>query len=218
MGYGQDTEAYLARGRNTASMLRSIVEEYGNVFDCNSALLDWGCTTGRVLRCFAEEAKTAEVWGVDVDQLSIDWAIAHLSPPFRFLCTSAYPSLPFPDAKFSLIYGISVMTHLEHFRGMWLMELGRILRPGGLAILTVHDEHTVQWFKEHAPPRWLPEEVRLDDLVKHQVSLIRSRDWFHTFTFLRSDHIRQEWGLYLDVLEIRPRAEVYQSAVVLRKA
>ncbi len=140
MQYGASIEGYLESGSNSASRIRSIVERYGISQNENSSVLDWGCTTGRVLRHFAEDAKKQEFWGIDVDRPSIDWAKANISPPFHFLCCSAYPYLPFPDNKFSLIYGMSVMTHLLHFRDMWLMELRRILCPNGLNLLTPNSE------------------------------------------------------------------------------
>jgi SAM-dependent methyltransferase len=49
------------------------------------------------------------------------------------------PPLPFEDASFDLVYSISVFTHLdEEMQDAWLNELKRVLRPGGILIITVH--------------------------------------------------------------------------------
>jgi SAM-dependent methyltransferase len=110
--------------------------------------MDWGCATGRTLRHFAVEAGANEFWGTDQDEASVTWAKENLSPPFRFVTCTAYPHLPFSDSKFGLIYGLSVFTHLEYLQDLWLMEIHRVLRSGGHAIFTVHDEHTVRFMAE----------------------------------------------------------------------
>jgi SAM-dependent methyltransferase len=140
-----------------------------------------------------------------------------LSPPFHFVTCTAYPHLPFPDNKFGLIYGLSVFTHLEHFPDLWLMEMQRIIKPGGYAIFTIHDEHTVQFFMEHGRPHWIPAELTLEEIRKHEATIIHGSLWHETYTFFRGDYIRKEWGRYFQVLGIRPYSDGYQSAVVLRK-
>lgn len=50
---------------------------------------------------------------------------------------------PFPDSAFDVVYGISVFTHLSReSERFWLAELHRLLKPGGLAVMTVHGELT----------------------------------------------------------------------------
>lgn len=40
-----------------------------------------------------------------------------------------------------MVYGFSVFTHLdERMQDMWLLELRRVLNPGGILLLTVHGE------------------------------------------------------------------------------
>ncbi len=179
--------------------------------------MEWGCTSGRVLRHFSDEADATEFWGIDVDQTSIDWAKASLSPPFHFLCCSEYPHLPFSDDKFSLVYAISVMTHIGHFRDMWLMELRRILRAGGILVLTINDEHTIETYK-HDRPGWAPEELDFSQAEDHEFTVVYGRNWADTFTLFTTDYVRREWGRYFEILDIKVRAENNrQSAVVLRK-
>ena len=223
MRYGRNIEQYLESGKTSALMLKSILDKYGFIFNEKSFMMDWGCTTGRVLRHFAEEAQTSEIWGADIHQPSINWAKASLSPPFHFFVSSSFPYLPFPDNKFSAIYGLSVMTHLVSFRDMWLMELKRILKPDGLLILTIHDEQTIKYLKENlnnpltSAYKYILRKVDFDHLLNHEVTVIKGAKWSGCYIFFKTDYIRREWGRYLEILEIQPYAEGIQSAVVMKK-
>lgn len=216
--YGfESSAAFLQAGEKSASALRSILKDHKISLHDKGAVLDWGCATGRVLRWFAQEAQEIEFWGVDQDDAAITWAKENLSPPFHFVTGTAYPHLPFPDHKFNFIYGLSVFTHLEHFPDLWLMEMQRVMQPGGCAVFTVHDEYTVQYLAKQGRPPWLPADLELAEINKHEVTIIRGDTWGQTVTFFRNDYIEREWGRYFDVAEIRPYSEGYQSAVVLRK-
>ncbi len=128
------------------------------------------------------------------------------------------PHLPFRDDKFSLIYALSVMTHTGYLQDMWLLELSRILRPGGVMVLTIHDEETIEYYKEHGQPSWIPKELSLDDILRDREKVaIFGRDAVSTYTFFHKDYIRRVWGRYLDVVEIRSRwaPGSNQSAVIM---
>ncbi|MBS0490065.1 MAG: class I SAM-dependent methyltransferase, partial [Proteobacteria bacterium] len=64
---------------------------------------------------------------------------AHL--PGRYLLNGLKtPTSLAPKSK-DLVYAYSVLTHLrEKAVRAWLEEVHRVLRPGGLALLTFHDE------------------------------------------------------------------------------
>ncbi|MSO42448.1 MAG: methyltransferase domain-containing protein [Solirubrobacterales bacterium] len=101
-------------------------------------VLDFGCGAGRVLRQFDHEAATAELWGSDIDRASIDWLQSALCPPSNAVANGEAPPIDLPDAKFDLIYSISVFTHLTDLWAPWLLEMRRLLKPGGLLLATVH--------------------------------------------------------------------------------
>jgi SAM-dependent methyltransferase len=235
MGYAQDNDKhYLDCGAVTAAKLRQALERH-QLGPCGRApILEWGCASGRVLRHFAPEARAAEVWGVDVDGAHLQWAKENLSPPLRFVTCTAYPHLPFEDATFDFVYGISVFTHIHHLRDTWLMEIRRILAPGGVAIFTIHDEHTWKWLRENIGLRenialhtllhtlWQPflTQTDLENELGDDLYVVQAGDggaWHQRQVFCRTDWVRQEWGRYMDVLAIEPYFEGYQSAVILRK-
>jgi SAM-dependent methyltransferase len=99
-------------------------------------ILDFGCGAGRTLRHFTDETSTAEFWGCDIDEESIRWMERHLSPPFHVFVNGPEPPLDQPDSSFDLIWAVSVFTHLADSWSRWLVELDRLLKPGGLLLVT----------------------------------------------------------------------------------
>jgi ubiquinone/menaquinone biosynthesis C-methylase UbiE len=170
-----------------------------------------------VVRNFAGEARQGvNVWGCDVHAPSIEWARNHLSPPFKFFNSLALPQLPFPEATFKFICGFSVFTHLVVMRDLWLLELRRVLHPGGCLVLTIHDESTWASFRKNGMPQWMPAELRKLDEMPGELVDIRGSSWEYCYTFFHSDYIRRIWGQYFRIAEIIPGAESYQTAVVLK--
>ena len=219
MSYGAgDLDRYRECGRRSHAVLTSILAEQNICLTQGNAILDWGCAAGRVVRTFTTEAEQGcDVWGCDVDAPAIEWAQDHLSPPFRFFNCTAFPRLPFPDDTFNFIYGLSVFTHLVVFRDMWLLELARILKPGGCAVMTVHDEHCWRHFQSHGMPDWVPPALRHHSELPAECVEIRGSRWDQCYTFFHSDYIHRVWGRFLDIVDIKPMADSYQAAVIMRK-
>lgn len=217
MGYGAgNPEHYLECGRRSYESLTKLLRQQQVTLGAGDAMLDWGGAAGRVVRCFRAEAQRGcDVWGCDVHAPSIQWAQNHLSPPFKFFNSSILPHLPFPDRHFKFIYGLSVVTHLITLRDLWLLELRRVLRPDGCLILTVHNESTWQWFRQHAQPHWMLAELRQLPEMPGECVEIRGSRWDQTYTFFHSDYLRRVWGQFFDIKDIVPCAEGYQTAVVM---
>ena len=98
------------------------------------------------------------------------------------------------------------------------MELNRILRPDGVMVFTILDESSVQWIRDNSGgPRRIPRDFDLGRLAAHDQVYLAGDDWAGELTFFTSDWIRRSWGRYFDVVDIKPRAEGYQTAVVLAK-
>lgn len=218
VGYLHDPADYVRRGGVWAAELKRLAAEHGAAVDADASVLDWGSSSGRVLRHFTPEAKRgAACWGVDIDARAIAWARAHLGESLRFVTGTSFPHLPFPDARFSLIYGLSVMTHLEHLEDTWLLELRRVLRPGGVLVLTIMDGHTLEAYAADRPG-WFPEQLRPQDvLAERDHAIIFGAHQGSTFTFHRRDYVERVWGHFFTVLDQRPAwvEGSLQTAVVL---
>jgi SAM-dependent methyltransferase len=139
---GEDSRlsTFLEVGRRTAENITAVLQQVGFEFEAGQAVLDFGCGCGRTLRWLIERLPQARWHGVDVDVEAIEWCRSHLAGG-EFACGSALPPLPFADATFDLIYAISVFTHLnEDFQQAWVAELERLLKPGGVLLLSVYGE------------------------------------------------------------------------------
>jgi SAM-dependent methyltransferase len=104
--------------------------------DRNSRVLDFGCGCGRAL-VYIQDAVQCEMIGSDIDGEAISWCKDNLAEFGTFVRNGALPPLPLADAAVDFVYSISVFTHLpEKMQFQWLQELRRVVRPGGLLLLT----------------------------------------------------------------------------------
>ena len=116
----------------------------GALLDMDGPLrvLDFGCGCGRVLRYMGVVAPRAAIHASDIDAEAIAWCEGNFrgeieSGRFSFATNRDRPPTALGDGQFDLVYAISVFTHLpEELQLLWLGELGRVLRPGGIAVLS----------------------------------------------------------------------------------
>jgi SAM-dependent methyltransferase len=159
-------------------------------------VLDFGCGAGRVLRQFLPEAGPGEFWGCDLYEPTIAWLNENLSPPFRFYVNDRRP-MPHPDEYFDLVYAISVFTHITNEWAEWLLELHRILKPGGLFLATFI-----------GPPSWersLRREVDPDDLGMAMLRLHQSyADTSGPLVLHSPWWIRAHWGRAFEAVTLWP--------------
>ena len=218
--YKYDDADYLALGGEDASIVRRFLDRLGVRLN-GISLMDWGCRDGRVLRHFADEARAGDFWGVDQHGPTMEWAKQNLSPPFRFVTGTQFPHLPFEDRTFDVIVAVSVFTQIFLLTDAWLMELRRILKPGGYGLFTVNDEHTWRFLQQNDSKRALYEIEQQDiaaaeggDLVVVEGPSLASE---YVNVFYSTTRIRGEWSQYFEIVSIEPRAYVQQSIVVVRK-
>lgn len=134
-----DTQFYVETGRAAAALLRERAEEAGYDLAEVRTVFDFGCGCGRVARWWAADERF-EVHGSDVNLAAIEWCTAKLSSA-EFRVNGLEPPLPYAGESFDLLYSISVFTHLPVALQMrWAAELARVLRPGGVALLTMHGD------------------------------------------------------------------------------
>ncbi|HUR82275.1 MAG TPA: class I SAM-dependent methyltransferase, partial [Thermoanaerobaculia bacterium] len=129
-----------AIGRRVSSDVLSVFDTLGlNVADY-PRWLDFGCGAGRAARHIAARPDIKRLTGVDVDTKAIRWAARRLRD--EYVVIAPKPPTKFADASFDVAYAISVFTHFdEEAQFTWLAELHRLIRPGGLFIVTTHGAH-----------------------------------------------------------------------------
>jgi SAM-dependent methyltransferase len=134
-----DPEEFLRRGRIAEAQVRSTLAMAGVELERLGAVLDFGCACGRVARRWAE-LHGPELHGCDVNRAQVAWCRDNL-PFMEFRVNALEPPSPYPADRFDLVYALSVLPHMTDAQAhRWMAEFTRILRPGGLLMLTAHGD------------------------------------------------------------------------------
>ena len=216
--YGKTPEEYLAGGRRDVESMRLLLSEAGIDLSSCKRVLDLGCGSGRMLRWL--DGVRAEVWGSDVSAPHIVWCQQNLNPPYRFLTNTSCPHLPFESAYFDLIYAGSLFTHISELVDAWLLEIRRLLRGGGAAYVTIHDEHTLRAL-DRKPERPLAQRLRSEpeerQFWRSSFGMFTLRRGLNALVFYTDGFVRDSWGSVMPIVSITPEAYDVQSAVLMVK-
>ena len=172
--------------------------------------LDFGCGSGRLLRQFLDEARSAEFHGSDIDEELVSWARKHLCPPIADVRVNReQPPLDYPDDHFDLVTGLSVFTHIADGWSDWLLELRRVLKPDGLLIATFLDSMVARTLTS---VRWDEERVGMSafgfaNLETSLPNVLHSRWW-----------LREHWGRAFEIVELRPGDETQSHGWAVLRA
>jgi SAM-dependent methyltransferase len=132
-----DIPHFLDLGRRGFDCIRETLERNGMSVAGLKDVLDFGCGCGRVLRYWNGFAGT-RIWGTDMNGYLVE-TCRHCVPFANVTTNSMAATLAYPNQSFDLVYAFSVFTHMDiKAQKAWRDELRRILRPGGILLLTVH--------------------------------------------------------------------------------
>lgn len=221
-GYGKTDAEYLESGKQHVARMLEILAASGFSLEQSRRILDFGCSAGRMIRWLAPYAEEREIWGVDIASKPIHWATQHCSPPFFFATNTTLPPLPFESGTFDLIYCGSVFTHIADLAEIWLLELKRLLKPGGFLYATVHDKHTIDLlltqFSTTALSRGLVRAGEKTGCLKGNFAkLVFARSPKGAQVFYDLEHLRRHWGRHFEFVSVVEEAYGYQTALILKK-
>jgi len=119
-----------------ADLVADSLSAVGVALSTRQRVLDFGCSSGRVVRVLAPTHPSVEWHACDPDRPAINWAAANL-PGAQFFTSAVEPPLPFPDDHFDFVYAFSIWTHYSEPAALrWLDEMRRIIAVGGHLLLT----------------------------------------------------------------------------------
>jgi SAM-dependent methyltransferase len=228
---GDDHAAYWLMGLRDYLRVKQAFERYYAGPGSALRALDLGCATGRVVRQFLCHEPMIEAWGCDMDSFNVRWGLKHLGPSLHLFQNSALPHLPIKDSFFDVVSAFSVFTHINTFEDTWLLELRRVLKPGGIAYVTFHSERT--WARtatlplqlqamqkcQDATPEWrITKELFEAPMPEERIVFQWAKTGaYRCNTFYTSEAIRTRWSRHLEVCGIyRGGKADYQDTIVLR--
>ena len=207
-------EGFLTVGKTCRDDIESTLEQIGKPLTDFSQVLDFGCGCGRTMMWVKEHAQNVRFFGTDTDAEAVAWCQACL-PFAEFRVNDPLSKLAYPDDQFDLIYGVSVFTQLdEAYQFYWLEELRRVVKPGGVVLLTVLGEHCWQTLNPEDQ-----EHLRETGFLFRVTNRMKGifPEWYQT-AYHSQDYVVREFSVYFKVLAYIPRGlSDFQDMVVLQK-
>ena len=214
-------------------LIKQRSQEHGVEISRTSIIFDLGCASGRVLRHFSAQEKGIEIWGSDINIRHTEWIRKHLASDIKIFQSTSLPSLPLEDNYFDCVYAFSVFSHIDFLEHAWLLELKRILKPGGIAYLTTHTENTWEMMDETIPiyeallkgrnhiqqydvtPSFLATKPMPKEKM---VFTYKTAKTYNSNVFLSSDYLKDAWGRFFEGIDIYIGGHYYQDVILLKKA
>ena len=208
------------------------LERTGSPLSSGQSIFELGAASGRVLRHFiAQDDNDYKIFASDMNSNHVEWILRYFPPCVRAFETSVFPSLPLEDNSIDLAMAFSVFTHIDEFEMAWIMEIRRILKPGGVAFLTFQSDRTWETLNEdHFLYQHLKSNeyklggCRIDPGLFNRpmprekvVYRFMDNNVYNTVVFTSSDYVRSRWGRCFNRLDLLPCAHEFQDVALLRK-
>jgi 2-polyprenyl-3-methyl-5-hydroxy-6-metoxy-1,4-benzoquinol methylase len=150
-------------------------------------ILDFGCGTGDIAA--AMDRMGYQVTGCDIAEQMIEIARrSHGGTPTKWICLRPdWEALPFGDCSFDGVVASSVFEYLVDVRRV-TAELSRVLRPGGVLLLTVPNPFSL--IRKLEAWLWTVVSSRLLAPLVHRVQRI---DSYATYLRLSRNRFQGNW-------------------------
>lgn len=208
---------YLAMGVKSCNDFLRAVEEHMDL-GAIGEFLEWGASAGRITRHFVDRLPHARVHGTDIDVEAVQWAAANVDGGI-FVSCGFDPPLPYRDGQFDVVVNLSVFTHLrERYQHVWLAELRRVLRPGGLMLASTHGPHAarIRIPDPEMQRRFLATGFS-DEIPSHELGIVASGDYYRA-TFQTREWTERTFGRYFQLLDyVEGGISNLQDLYVLKK-
>lgn len=132
---------------------------YGDLFFCdmlaslydfkaNARILDFGCSTGRVIRNLKSAYPFIDAYGCDPRVSSIEFIRVRV-PNVSYFVSKEYPPISSKAIPpLDMVFAISVWSHFSEPRALeWFAEMARLIRSGGKLIFSTHGLRSIFHFR-----------------------------------------------------------------------
>lgn len=212
-----NVEAFMLGGATMLNRIQHLLlDRFDRSMGTFKSVLDWGCGAGRLTRYLPRAA--SNVTGVDIDPDNV-LGCAQSIASVRFLQVDLFPPMPFEDASFDLVIGISVLTHLEEpVQDAWLAELQRIVEPGGLVLLSIQGLAQSALYRMPVERQKAVQKQGIFHAGRNaQLDQVIDAPNYYVDMIHSHDYVMAHWGQYFDVLEIVESIAGNQDLVVMRR-
>ena len=153
------------------------------------AALDFGCSSGRLVRVLAAAYPEIEWRACDPNAAAIAWARENL-PGIEFFVNDNAPPLALDQGSLDLICAISIWSHFAPPLGLrWFEDMHRLLQPGGVLVCTTHGLTSVATYATHG--------MRTAEQSREIADSLYSRGWWYAQEFGPEGDwgvVNPEWG------------------------
>lgn len=234
---GSKGDTVMREGYTIYRLFRDLYTRHiGPINQCSN-ILDFGCGWGRIIRFFMKDIEPSKLWGCDPVEKMIE-ICGEQNKWCNFTRTNLWPPSPYPDNTFDFIYSFSVFSHLsEEMSNSQLADLTRILKPGGMLVVTTRSRDFIEYCARlrkrkdldslHPGPRssaaaFLDTEQSLSDYDSGKYcfsQLVHEGEWsYWGDTAISKKYVLEHWTESLNFLDyIDHQKHISQNAIVLKK-
>ncbi len=178
-----------AGGLYEADMVAAALASVGVGIESAAAALDFGCSSGRLVRVLCAAYPEVQWHGCDPNGPAIEWARGAYPRVNLFLSSNA-PPLQLPDGSLDLVCAISIWSHFAPALGVrWFDEMHRLIRPGGHLVCTTHGFTSVDFYVKNT--------LRTPQQSDEIVGGLYQRGWWYAQEFGANGDwgvINPDWG------------------------
>ncbi len=120
----------------------------GRPIRADTTLLDVGCGWGRMARLFMKDIRPEALFGVEQTDRFL-MAARRANPCLTFFHNGLAPAVPLASGSTDVVTSWSYFAHVsEFFADQWMREIHRVLKPGGIAVITTQSRRFLAFCAE----------------------------------------------------------------------